>query len=366
MGVTAPPWKPTSELVGLDFNLDPQDTANLFPQYAIGLHAWFLDCVRQTQPDLSAKLHDSPEEKAFTLSPLLGEVPVIGRQLHIQQHQAYHWRLTLFSTPLVTWAQTWLTRLPKTLDLRCLRFNLRSPQLSLAPTTYAQLYQTPPQRRLALSFVSPTSFRHRGHHLPLPNPVNLFHSYLRRWNDFSGIFIEPDPFLDWIDSHVSLSRHDIQSSKIAAGKRGSVTGFTGSIELTLAAAGARQNPDFAQLFTALIHYAPYCGTGHKTTFGLGQTRLGWQQSQSAPPPVQVQLGDRIAEISDQLLSQQKRPEGDRARHVCQTRATILARREFGESLTAIAQDLEMPYETVKTYAKLARRSLNAPSNPEKT
>jgi CRISPR-associated endoribonuclease Cas6 len=30
---------------------------------------------------------------------------------------------------------------------------------------------------------------------------------------------------------------------------------------------------------------------------------------------------------------------------------------MGESLIAIAKDLEMRYETVKTYAKLARRAL---------
>jgi CRISPR-associated endoribonuclease Cas6 len=343
------------ELVTIDFDIDPQDNAKLFRQYVIGLHAWFLDCVRQTRPDLSAKLHDSPEDKAFTISPLLGEVPIIGRKLHIQRHHSYHWRLTLFSRPLVAWAQTWLTNPPTTLKLRRLWFDLRSPRIEPGPATYAELYELPIERRIALSFVSPTSFRHRGHHLPLPNPVNLFHSYLRRWNQFSEILVEPDPFLDWIDSYVSLSRHDIQSSKIAAGKRGSVTGFTGSIELTLSATGAQRHPDFARLYTALAHYAPYCGTGHKTTFGLGQTRLGWHESGSLSP--EVSLGDRIAEITEQLLSQQKRPDNDRARQVCQTRATILARRELGESLMAIAADLEAPYETVKTYAKLARRSL---------
>ncbi len=53
----------------------------------------------------------------------------------------------------------------------------------------------------------------------------------------------------------------------------------------------------------------------------------------------------------------KRTGGDRAQRVAETWATVLARREFGESLQAIAEDLEMPYQTVKTYAKLARRSL---------
>ncbi|BAT52837.1 CRISPR-associated protein Cas6 [Nostoc sp. NIES-3756] len=30
---------------------------------------------------------------------------------------------------------------------------------------------------------------------------------------------------------------------------------------------------------------------------------------------------------------------------------------MGESLQVVAEDLQMPYETVKTYAKLARRAL---------
>ncbi|MFN6570683.1 hypothetical protein [Dendronalium sp. ChiSLP03b] len=35
---------------------------------------------------------------------------------------------------------------------------------------------------------------------------------------------------------------------------------------------------------------------------------------------------------------------------------ILASREMEESLQTIAQDLEMPYSTVKTYVKLTRRA----------
>ena len=55
----------------------------------------------------------------------------------------------------------------------------------------------------------------------------------------------------------------------------------------------------------------------------------------------------------------EKPKGDRARKTAETWATILARRERGESLQDIAIDLEMPYETVKTYTKLARRALQA-------
>lgn len=60
------------------------------------------------------------------------------------------------------------------------------------------------------------------------------------------------------------------------------------------------------------------------------------------------------------MAKQKRIGGNRAISVCNTWATILAGREMGESLEDIATDSQMPYETVKTYVKLARKAL-APS-----
>jgi CRISPR-associated endoribonuclease Cas6 len=69
------------------------------------------------------------------------------------------------------------------------------------------------------------------------------------------------------------------------------------------------------------------------------------------------LADRIADLTQQFISQRKRTGGTRATEIAETWATILARRELGESLQTIATDLDMPYQTVKTYAKLARRAL---------
>ncbi len=63
-------WPKKTELVGLRLQLQPLQNVSLYPQYAIGLHAWFLDQVRQDNPDLSAYLHDEEAEKPFTLSAL--------------------------------------------------------------------------------------------------------------------------------------------------------------------------------------------------------------------------------------------------------------------------------------------------------
>lgn len=75
------------------------------------------------------------------------------------------------------------------------------------------------------------------------------------------------------------------------------------------------------------------------------------------PNVESLLAKRIEDLTDIFKAQRKRTGGVRAQEIAAKWATILARREMGESLQVIAQDMGIPYETVKTYAKLARRAL---------
>jgi CRISPR-associated endoribonuclease Cas6 len=354
-------WSDNTELVGLVFELSPQRSALVYPQYTIGLHAWFLDQVRSIDSELSAYLHDGESEKPFTLSGLEGLLLSSGKQLQLQSNQTYKWYVTALSQRVVRWLKLWLEQLPQVLELRNAPLQINKCSIALPPTTYAELFQTelPKVPTLTLSFLTPTSFRRKGHHMPLPVPVNVFHSYLRRWNDFSDKEFDINSFLEWVDENVIIYSHQLESIKVPAGKKGSVTGFTGAIEFGLSQK-AQSHTEYTKLFYSLGQLAPYCGTGHKTTFGLGQTRLGWLAAKESAPPVPLVenlLAQRIAQLTEILMSSQKRAGGSRAQSVCETRATILARREMGESLQAIAQDLEMPYETVKTYAKLARRAL---------
>jgi CRISPR-associated endoribonuclease Cas6 len=354
-----PKWGDDTELVGLVFDLEATNSSSLYSQYTIGLHAWFLDQVRQFNPELSAYLHDGESEKPFNISALEGQLLPSGRQLQLEAKQIYHWHINALSPRVAQFLSQWLTQLPPTLNLRDAPLEIKQVSIAHPPTTYAQLLQSAVAKtNVSLSFVSPTSFRRKGHHFPLPVPVNLFHSYLRRWNDFSGMPVESESFLEWIDESVIIHQHQLQSVKVAAGKRGSVTGFTGAISCGLSKA-ALANTEFTQLFYALVRLAPYCGTGHKTTFGLGQTRLQWMEPLSTTPTQVLTnlLGERIAELTAIFTAQRKRAGGDRTDKIASTWATILARREMGESLQAIAQDLEMPYTTVKTYVKLARRAL---------
>ena len=75
------------------------------------------------------------------------------------------------------------------------------------------------------------------------------------------------------------------------------------------------------------------------------------------PALETQLEQRIQQIADILMAHQKRTGGKRAIEACTLKASILARYELGETLEQIAADLERPYETVKTYVKLARQAI---------
>lgn len=352
-------WPPDTELIGWEFELVPAKDCDIFPQYTIGLHAWFLEQVRSQDPELSAYLHDGESEKPFTISALNGDLTSGGRQIQLSANTSYRWYVTALSSRVQQWMVQWVKNLPEVLDLKNAPLQIRSVSIVHSPTTYKQLLESEHSDTIALKFLSPTSFRRKGHHFPLPVPVNVFHSYLRRWNDFSRMSFDQDAFLAWVDDHVLITRCQLTTAKVLAGKKGAVTGFTGAIEFALTKDAAKQS-EFEQLFYALGKLAPYCGTGHKTTFGLGQTCLGWSSQVVVDiPDVQTVLAKRIEDLTQIFKSRRKRTGGERADEIAAKWATILARREMGESLQVVAEDLEMPYETVKTYVKLARRALKS-------
>ncbi len=268
-----------AELVGLAFDLVPPSDCPLYAQYTIGFHAWFLDQIRQTDAALSALLHDDQMEKSFTLSPLDGNILSSGHSLQLKGGQTYRWQITAFSKPLVDWLSRWIKQLPSTIEIRQAPLQIKRVKRVLADTSYAELarVQIPEIPTVALSFHSPTGFRRKGDHLPLPWPTNVFHSYLRRWNLFSGQPVDQETFIEWVDRSVIILRHELRSAKVVAGKKGSVTGFTGRVEFGITPK-ARGDREFVELFLTLGRLAPYCGTGHKTTFVWDrQKRAGIQR-----------------------------------------------------------------------------------------
>jgi CRISPR-associated endoribonuclease Cas6 len=389
------------ELIAIQLEIEAIADAQLPSNYPYFLHAWFLDQMRQMSPVLSQQLHDNQEEKAFTLSGFLGPVKVRDRLAWFRAQDRYCCVITGLNAIVCQVLMQWCDRLPQEIVLQGVRFAIVAGYQVLPERCYSDCWEQAQRGPLSLdnrslTFVSATGFRKAGNHMPLPIPENVLQSYLRRWNIFSSIEFEQDAFLAWVNECIVIVHHQIRSQKVQVGKAGSVTGFIGTVELGFTSK-ADKKPDFVKLTHTLLDCAPYFGTGHKVTFGLGQTRSGWlldvlESSIESPiensiepetiAPTEPELvseirqssrktiasrskleaarktliEERSAELEQIFFSQKKRQGGDRARKSAQIWALILARYEIGENLKLIAEDLNLPYETVKKYAQLARKT----------
>jgi CRISPR-associated endoribonuclease Cas6 len=373
-----------AELAAIQLEVEPIEDAALPSNYTYFLHAWFLDQMRSISPTLSKELHDNQEEKAFTLSGFLGNVDLHDREVLFRSGDRYCWVITGLNASVCQALGEWCDRMPQEIVLPGARFRIVAVEQVLPGMTYDGLWERETVGDLSLTFVSATGFRKAGNHMPLPIPENVFHSYLRRWNVFAPLEFEQDDFLEWVKDYVVIVRHQVRSLKVQAGKQGSVTGFVGVVQFGLVPK-ADGEPEYVRLVRTLVACAPYFGTGHKVTFGLGQTRSGWLLDEMAKPIVapviesmvkpivkviakpvvkttvvsarQSLIEVRRSELEEIFFGVKKRQGGDRARKAAQMWALILARYEAGESLKAIAADLELPYETVKKYVQLARKVL---------
>jgi CRISPR-associated endoribonuclease Cas6 len=382
------PWDAGTELVGITLTLRPQQDLQVPTNISTQLHSWFLDQVRRSDPVLSAYLHDGQSEKAFAMSGLEGDPIQAGQMLALQAAQSYRWTVTGLNAAVCDWLRQWVRELPPEMTLRSRGFQAAFAivqwEIGLSPIAYEAVwdqFETGEDLDLSLTFLTATSFRKRQLHMPLPIPENVFHSYLRRWNDFASITVEPDDFLQWVTECVMIVRHELRSRKVQAGKQGSVTGFVGRVQFGLTPK-AKDEPEYVQMVRSLVVCAPYFGTGHKVTFGLGQTRLGWLEAPlgEAPAereptgvkptgvkPAQVKpmeaqkqelIEARRLELKALFFGLKKRQGGERAEKAADLWATIVARQEFGDSMKAIALDLELPYDSVKKYSQLARKQMS--------
>lgn len=373
-------WATTTELVGLQLELEPVKTCTIHQRYMVGLHAWFLEQVESLDPELSKYLHDGGAEKPFALSNLDGFfVPTKDpEQFQIQAGQPYYWSIYAFSQPVVQHLAKWLIQRPDLLEIRDVSFRIQQVRLSQPATTYKKLLRSrePRAEFVQLKFLSPTSFRSKGHAFPFPLPRSVFQSYLRRWNDFSKDSYEMEVFLDWIEANVHIYDYQLAAQKVAVAKQGFLTSFIGNLTYELKRT-AKDDPEALQLFQALLQFAPYCGTGYKTTFGLGRTAVEFlaspleslspateqlEPAPTEPPPSLPTLPDAAPSIQDidaltqQLMARRKRQGGTRSLTAARTEAEIIVRHQAGESLKAIAQKMGKTYDSVKKAYKRAQQS----------
>jgi len=214
--------------------------------------------------DYADELHKSKDDRPFTASALEDRDRIRARVTALDDRTA-HVLVTAVTTMQPGYHLSFVeARLPVQ------GWSLHDAATGAA--TYSDLANSPFRPRVAFRFVTPTSFSQGGdHHLPLPVPNLVLRSWARRWNLFCGdddVHISEETLASVIE-RVEITEARIETA-VAHVYNGRIVGFTGTVELE-ALTAKEWSPSCQSAFSALTAYSVFCGTGVRTTQGLGLT-----------------------------------------------------------------------------------------------
>ncbi len=282
-----------TDLLAAVITFEAQAAGELDPFQGRAMHALFLDLVQRADPTVASALHDDEGLKPFTSSNLIGLRPAEGaRAATVQPGRMLCWRITVFDPGLTG---LWLTRilpgLPASVTVGDVPFAVRGWTTDgredswAGLSSFAELAQRhtlsprPPSPWINLRFVSPTTFRSQGVHVPLPLPGLLLGHWLDKWNAFSALSLDPET-RRFAEQAIAVNRYDLRTEPVQFGDA-TIIGFIGRCSLAVRGRDGRddEQPD-AQYWRRIPHllaaFSFWAGTGHRTPYGLGQTRPAMQ------------------------------------------------------------------------------------------
>ena len=256
-------------------------------------HAVLLDAVRWSDQALAESLHAGSEARPITASSLIGH----SRKAGLSADRTYTLRFTALTQPV---AQALLAaregplRVGASLDMdgaalriesvadrgtsTASRSEIENPQSAIghpwvAATTYETLSapwllgRNKPEPRLALQFVSPTTFKSRGMHVPVPLPGLVFGSLLEKWNAFAPVAL-PAELKRYAEECLALAAYRLGTRMVQVKEGGLRAGAVGQARyVTL-----NHDRYWMSLIHLLADFAFFSGVGAGTTTGLGQCR----------------------------------------------------------------------------------------------
>jgi len=244
----------------LTFTFEPTQDISFPPYPGRALHALFYQWLGVGDYATAITVHADNGVRPFTVSPLY------------KQDGRLTLRFTLLDDAL--WPPL-AAGIAKISDIAVLgqSLSLAEGAPEVLPCTYAALAAaSSAARRIRLRFCSPTSFRSREMHYPLPDPLLVYQSWLARWNAFAPAAEQINiALLDVVAEHVALGRYDLRTELVDLGKNRKMVGFVGIVQFNVLHAG-KVGEAWVRKLNLLADYALYCGTGHKTAQGMGQTR----------------------------------------------------------------------------------------------
>ena len=266
-------------------SLIPETDVTLRPTMGHHAHAAFLAIIRESDPDLAETLHAQSTQKPFTVSPLIAEAKKRDNLLHIRAGTDCKLRYTFLDDALFEhFGQTFLTSAFPTIRLGDAKFQVKQlvshateERSWSGNTTYAELVQSAKtDTRMSFRFYSPTAFRRltpRGQKTRNDAYLDLercYQSWINKWNAFAPIKLDKTEVLAFIADHGQVTSITTKSHALNFGRHTEV-GWVGTCACVFYPEDSL-DAECLQIANCLANFAFYCGTGYKTTMGMGQTR----------------------------------------------------------------------------------------------
>ncbi len=249
------------------------------------LQAMFLNLIKQVDPSLVTRLHDNPGYRPYTLSPLgIAEENRdfqgywLPRNHLLSANTLCYIRITFLDDDLfATFSSYFLGRINPTFRLGETVFTVTDVLVGADHQqrwgrflSYKVLIEraSSEYRRIQLRFFTPTGFRTGNLDLPLPLPRLVFRSYQKRFEEFAELAF-PANFGEMVERYIGIARLTRINTAVIKTKNVMLIGFTGNVIFEIHAAAP---PEFVSCANLLADYAFFCGTGRKTTVGMGQTK----------------------------------------------------------------------------------------------
>lgn len=257
--------------------LRPTHPAPLGRHLGRSLHGLLMNLVAGANPDLAERLHGDQRVKPVTVSALLGRFNREGDRVVAMPEERYTVRYTVLTDEVfAALAQILMARYlggqlahidGQPFQIEGIAVDPQETDGWGGITSCQQLYEQRSQARdITLEFSSPTAFKTGDTTLLFPLTRSVFGSYRRAWDTFADMPLSSD-LLDFAEQYVVTSRYHLETQVIRP-EGYQLIGFTGQCTFRV----LRTDMPYLGELNALADFALYCGTGMKTTQGMGQTR----------------------------------------------------------------------------------------------
>ena len=266
-------------------SLIPETDVTLRPTMGHHAHAAFLSLLRESAPDLAETLHAQSAQKPFTVSPLIAKAKKHNNRLHIRAGTECKLRFTFLDDELFThFGKAFLTLTMPPIRLGEAVFQVRqmvshgTEERSWSKNeTYVELvHAAKTDTQMSFRFYSPTAFRRltpRGQQTRSDTYVDIlrcYQSWINKWNAFAPIKLDKTEILDFVREYGQVTSVRTESRALNFGKHTEV-GWVGTCAWIFYPEDLLDD-DLLRAVNCLADFAFYCGTGYKTTMGMGQTR----------------------------------------------------------------------------------------------